>query len=186
VSPHFHANRVAKSYLRRIGRPVFSIRKQDPASLALGRFGRRFSAPAFSRIIGAAVLDEVGSTDPALGAKVLQRLRSNGVVDTHVDAEQSTGRTRAMRFLEDIRPLAIGFLRIAERARTPIVFMWCRGDSDAFTITFEPPIRYPNQSDEVEFDRRFRELVERLEAGIRAAPVEWEFWASRFAVPKEA
>ncbi|TDJ33849.1 MAG: hypothetical protein E2O56_03150 [Gammaproteobacteria bacterium] len=176
ISAHFHANRLAKYYLRRIGYPLMSIRNRMPGNTATGRFGKRFVVPAYGRFLNDIVEDETHTQDKGLGAKLLQRLRENGIVNVHIDAAISS-EWFWVPFLNEERPFAGGFLRIAELTGTPLVPMQCLGNTSGFEIIFDPPIRYTGKSEPEEFTGRLMSMVGLLESWILAHPTHWELWA---------
>ena len=175
VSGHFHANRLAKYYLRRAGYPVLSVRRRAPLGAAEGWFGRRFVQPAYGRFLAGNVEDELYSRDPNLGAGLLRRLRENGIVNVHFDAAMARELYR-LPLLNVSWPFAAGFVRLAEHTGAPLLPMLCLGDSDGFTINFEPPIRLRGKSSPEECRARLQLLAQRLESWILAHPEQWELW----------
>jgi KDO2-lipid IV(A) lauroyltransferase len=175
VSGHFHANRLAKYYLRRAGYPMLSVRRRVPLGPSGGRFGRRFVQPAYGRFLAGNVEDELYSGDADLGAGLLRRLRENGIVNIHFDAAMARERYH-LPLLHVSWPFAAGFVRLAEHSGAPLLPMLCLGDSNGFEINFEPPIRLSGKSSPEECRARLQLLARRLEAWILANPEQWELW----------
>lgn len=175
ISGHFHANRLAKNYLRRIGYPLMSIRNRMPGSSATGRFGRRYLVPAYGRFLEHIVEDEIHIQDAGRGAKLLQRLRGNGMINVHIDSAISS-EWFWVPFLNEERPFAGGFIRIAELTGAPLVPMQCLGNTSDFEIIFNAPIRYTGKSSAGEFTGRLMSMVGLLESWVLAHPTQWELW----------
>lgn len=175
VSGHFHANRLAKYYLRRVGYPMLSVRRREPIGSTAGRFGRRYLVPVYGRLLAEKVEDELYARDPGLGAGLLRRLRENGIVNVHIDAAIATERIM-QRVLDLPWPLPGGFVRLAEMTGAPLVPMLCLGDSDGFEINFEAPIHLHGRSDTEERRARLLPLARRLESWLLAHPEQWELW----------
>jgi KDO2-lipid IV(A) lauroyltransferase len=175
ISGHFHANRVAKYYLRRAGYPMLSVRRRAPLGASEGRFGRRFVQPAYGRFLAGNVEDELYSRDPSLGAGLLRRLRENGIVNIHFDAAMARERY-TLPLLNVSWPFAAGFVRLAEHTGAPLLPMLCLGDSDGLEINFEPPMRLHGKSSPEECRARLQLLAQRLESWILAHPEQWELW----------
>lgn len=184
ISAHFHANRLAKYYLRRIGYPFMSIRNRLPRSAATGRFGRRFLAPVYGEFLDDLVEDEVHTQNAGLGPLLLRRLRENGIVNIHIDAAISS-EWFWVPFLNEERPFAGGFIRIAELTGAPLVPMVCLGNSSAFEVNFGAPVRYTGKSTPEEFTGRLMSKVHRLESWVLAHPTEWELWTRSMTRRKE-
>ena len=175
ISGHFHANRLAKYYLRRAGYPMLSVRRRVPLGASVGRFGRRFVEPAYGRLLAGNVEDELYARDPGLGAGLLRRLRENGIVNIHIDAAMAAEKF-TLPLLNVAWPFAGGFVRLAEHSGAPLLPMLCLGDSDGFEINFDAPIRLLGRSSPEECRARLRPLAQRLESWVLAHPAEWELW----------
>lgn len=175
ISGHFHANRLAKYYLRRAGYPMMSVRRRVPIGTSAGRFGHRFLEPVYGRLLAERVEDELYTRDPGLGAGLLRRLRENGIVNIHIDAAIATERF-PLRILEITWPLPGGFVSLAEMTGAPLVPMLCLGDSDGFEINFYPPIHFHGRSDPEGRRARLLPLAQRLESWLLAHPEQWELW----------
>lgn len=175
ISGHFHANRLAKYYLRRTGYPMLSVRRRVPQGTSTGRFGRRFVEPAYGRLLAAKVEDELYALDPGLGAGLLRRLRENGIVNIHIDASFARERF-TLPFLGISWPFAGGFVRLAEMTGAPLLPMQCLGDSDGFSIRFGPPIHLRGRSSPEQCQARLAPLAQLLESSVLANPAEWELW----------
>ena len=175
ISGHFHANRLAKYFLRRQGYPMMSVRGRRSVSPFLGRFGRRYVAPAYHRFLAGGIEDELYARTPGLGVGLLRRLRENGIVNIHIDAALSS-ETYRLRLLHLSWLAPAGFLRLAELSGAPLVPMLCLGDSDGFKVRFEAPIRVAGRSSPEQCRQRLQGLLARLEEWILAHPPQWEIW----------
>lgn len=175
ISGHFHANRLAKYYLRRVGYPMLSVRRRVPIGTSAGRFGHRYLEPVYGRLLAQRVEDELYTRDPGLGTGLLRRLRENGIVNVHIDAAIATERFN-LRILDITWPLPGGFVSLAEMTGAPLVPMLCLGDSDGFEINFEAPIHLHGRSDTEQRRARLVPLAQRLESWLLAHPEQWELW----------
>ena len=178
ISGHFHASRLAKNHLRRIGYPLMSLRNRNPGSAATGRLGRRYLVPAYGRFLDDIVEDEIHMQDAGRGAKLLQHLRRNGMINVHIDGAMSSESFWGP-FLNEERPFPGGFIRIAELAGAPLVPMQCLGNTSGFEIIFGEPIRYTGKSSAEEFTERLMSLVGLLESWVLAHPTQWELWTRK-------
>ena len=177
ISGHFHANRLAKYYLRRKGYSLMSIRNHVPTGPSMGKFGNRFVAPAYGRFLDAIVEDEIYLQDAGLGAGMLRRLRENGIVNIHIDSGMPmSNEVTFLQCLNETRRFPTGFLKLAELTGTPLVPMLCLGNSSGFEIRFGPPIRYTDKSAPEVFRDRLVSLCGILESWVRSHPEEWEVW----------
>jgi len=176
ISGHFHANRLAKYYLRRNGYPMMSVRNRVPTSTAMGLFGNRYLAPAYGRFLHDRVEDEIHTQDATLGAGLLKRLRENGMISINIDAGFSREKFRVL-CLNEQRQFAGGFLRLAELTGAPLVPMQCLGNSGGFDIVFGNPIRYTTKSSPEEFMERLVIMAGLLESWVLAHPAEWVMWS---------
>lgn len=182
VSGHFHANRVAKYYLRREGIPMMSARNRAPFGRQMGRFGNRFVAPAYGRFLDAVVEDEVHVRNPGFAAALLRRLRENGIINLHIDAPL-TKDVVMLRWLNAERRFPVGFLKLAELTGATIVPMLCLGNSGGFEIHFEQGIRSAGKLSSEEFDGQLKSLAGLLESWVLSHPDEWELWP-RMSMPE--
>ena len=175
ISGHFHANRLAKYYLRRNGYPFISIFNRDPLKTTMGRFGNRFVAPAYERFLKRIIEDEIQVQDANMGVKILKSLRLNRIINIHVDAGVSTQQYR-LSFLNEHRLFAGGYLRLAELTGAPLVPMQCLGDSRRCEVIFGEPIRYTDKSSAGEFESRLKAMANLLESWVRTNPGGWVMW----------
>ena len=181
VSGHFHGNRLAKFYLRRRGYPMLSLRNRNPYSLAMGRFGNRFVAPAYGRFLDRIVEDEYHEQDPGKQAGIIRRLRENGIVNLHIDVSAAQ-HGKPVPFLNGRTVMAYGFIRLAELTRAPVVPMQCRGNSSALVIRFEKPVKYESRSSEPALSGELDRYRAMLENWVSEHPAEWEMWLRRAAM----
>lgn len=178
ISGHFHANRLAKYYLRRMGYSIMSVRNLVPKSSMMGKFGNHLVAPAYGRFLSTMVEDEIHVQDAEIGAGLLRRLRENGIVNVHIDASFSM-ETIQLQFFNELRQFPTGFLKLAELTGVPLVPMKCLGNSSAFRICFEKPICFTGKSSPEIFRDRMASLTSLLESWVLAHPEEWEMWARK-------
>lgn len=175
VSAHFLATRVAKHYLARIGYPMMSTRKHQLESPLWSRAGLRFVAPASNRFLAGLIGDEVQLPDPGLGAKMLRRLRENGLVNFHADA-WSARESFVFPMLSWRHEYPAGYLRLAEKTGSPVVPMRCTGNSSDLRIRFYPPRRYGGRANEDTLRESVREYAGLVESWVREYPEEWDHW----------
>ena len=176
ISCHFHANRLAKYYLRRIGYSLMSIRNKVPKSYLMSQFGNRFLAPAYGRFLSTIIEDETYVQDPGMGASLLKRLRQNGLIDIHIDADASSDVIE-VQCLNEQRRFPTGFLRLAELSGAALVPMVCLGNSSAFEIQFGKSIQFNNKSSPGVFRKRLLSLAALLESWVLKHPENWELWS---------
>lgn len=176
ASGHFFASRAAKRYLASIGYPALSVRHHAPPDKWAGRFGKRILQERYVKFLAGVLGEEVAVDDPDCSLKMLAWLRSNGLIDLHMDAAFSRERVLA-GFLGKQKWFPAGYLQLAWTARAPLVPMLCLGDLRRLGIEFGPPIH----PDEWQNRRQFVEeglarMIETLEAQALRAPGQWDLW----------
>ncbi len=174
ISGHFFASRAGKRYLHGVGYPALSVRNHEPSDDWAGRFGKRFLQTRYVKFLAGVLGEEVPVHDPDSSLKMLARLRSNGLVDLHMDAPFS--RELARRdFLGKSRRFPTGFLHLAWIARAPLVPMLCLGDSRRLRIEFGTPIHPCEWQDRARFvEDGLARLVKTLEEQVLRAPAQWD------------
>jgi len=176
VSGHFHANRLSKFILRRMGYPIVSVRNPIPYSLGMGRLGNWYVAPAYGRFLAGIVEEEISSQPDKVGMQLLRALRENRIVNMHIDIRLAT-ECIPMTFFGVEQYFPVGFLRLAEATGAPLVPMLCRGDSSGLCIRFEEPVRFSKKSAPSELSTRLRPFLDRLESWLLKYPEDWEIWS---------
>lgn len=185
VSGHFHANRLGKYYLRRMGYPIMSVRNRILKSSAMGKLGNSFVLPAYANFLSTVIVDEVFTQNTGIGTILLRRLRENGIINIHLDASYSK-ETIPLQFLNEQRQFPAGFLKLAELTGSPVVPMRCLGNSSTFKIHFEKPMYNTGKSSPTIFRNRLESLSTLLESWVLAHPEEWELWSRRANItPKQ-
>jgi lauroyl/myristoyl acyltransferase len=177
VSGHFFANRWAKRYLGSIGLSMMSVRYGAAMSLRSGHFGQKYVRPRYGRFLHRVICDEVESHTPEASLKILQRLRSGGMVNVHIDAPISR-ETMSIPFLNSTRFFPTGFLKLVWMAGSAVVPMLCTGDSRRSVVRFDPPIQLTTSGDfEAFVSTTMPALAAWLEEQVRCRPEEWELWS---------
>ncbi len=176
LSGHFYANRIAKRYLAEKGIPMMSVRNRTPPDPVMGRFGRDHMQPRYIRFLEGVIQDEVFVQDRACSLKILQRLRSNGLVNIHLDAPFSRAVVQRP-FLGIDWPFPTGFLEIVRQTDVPLIPMICLGDSRAFRVRFEERFEPVPAADPEPFvAANLPPLIARLESWILEYPDQWDLW----------
>jgi len=175
LSAHFFANRLAKRYLAAIGYPMLSIRSgQFSSQMVTGRLGRRFLEPRYREFLHSIMPDEVFVQDPECTLKILERLRSGGLVNVQFDAAGGP-RTVKWPFLGGLRSFAMGPFHLVRLSKCAVVPMLCLGRGDGFRISFGPPIEIRSAKTREEFVQlNIAAFVEPIEQQIVGHPEEWE------------
>ena len=176
ISGHFFASRAAKRHLAAVGYPSLSVRHHDPPDDWAGRLGKRFLQERYVKFLADVLGEEVPISDPDCSLKLLSRLRSNGLVDLHMDARFSRERRR-LDFLGQSIRFPTGFLHLAWAARAPLVPMLCLGDSRRLRIEFGAPV-HPRewQSRDRFVEEGLARMVKTLEEQVLRAPEQWDLW----------
>jgi len=186
LTGHFHANRLAKHYLRQIGYPFLNVRNEVPWVPNLGKFGARFVAPAYGRMIATLIEDELHEAHSGLGVGLLRHLRENGIVTIHIDGSMSLENNFHLPLFGLDWPFAGGFIRLAEISGAPLIPMLCLGDNTRISIRFGEPIHFHGRSSPEQRFQRLRPLARQLQTWIGGYPSEWELWSRlKYYFPKE-
>jgi len=175
VSGHFLSNRLAKFYLRWLGYSLMSTRRHGLDGTLWSFTGIHCVAPASNRFLATIIEDEVQLPDAGLGAKLLRRLRENGLVNFHVDVRVET-ESYPFSFFNWVHDFPAGFLRLAELTGAPVVAMLCTGNSSKLHIRFEKPARFKGRSSPDVFLARLEGYAKLVETWISTYPEEWDHW----------
>ena len=175
VSLHWYAGRAARRYLASVGYPVLAVRKREfRYGSSVSRFGKRLLEPAYGRFIGGIIRDAVYVEDPDCSLKILQRLRSGGLVDIHLDVPHS-GHVIETPFLARALAVPAGALHLAYVAGCPALPMVVRGRAGSLEIEIDPPVSLDRALPPEEFCQRYLPvLVGILEQHVRERPEDWE------------
>jgi lauroyl/myristoyl acyltransferase len=180
VSGHFFANKLAKRHLATLGFPVLSIMNHYPNHASRSLFRNRFLQPKMTDITIRAIgkRNLVFTDEGDLSLKILRRLKTNGLVDVHLDAGKSLS-TQIRPFLGGFREFPTGFLKIAYLTRATLLPFSCIGDRNRLTITFGTAYD-PPETGAVDENRFIADalsfLVSDLERTIRSRPDQWDGW----------
>ncbi len=175
-SGHFFASRLAKRYLATIGFPCLSVWNREPPDRKAGQLGIRLLQKRYVAFLGELVGDDVTIQDPDCTLKMLARLRSGGLVHSHVDGAFSQEVVKR-RFLGQEESFPTGFLHVAKLAGCPLVPLLFLGDSRRLRIEFGKALWLENASDRRSFaETNLTEVIRILEEQIKSHPAEWDFW----------
>jgi len=172
ASGHFFANRLAKRALKEHGWPIMSVRHTTCDDPKMGVLGRKVLQQQYYRFLNQVIEDEVSISDPECTLKMLSRLRDGGIINLHIDAIFSQ-QTCQLPFLGTTRAFPVGFMRIVQLAKSPIVPMLCLGSSGGLVIELLPPVLVERRPKE----EVLAQLVQILEAQVLRYPEQWEHTA---------
>lgn len=154
---------------------MLTLRRSDLYQRA-GRLGRRFLQAPYKKFQHQLIPDEIAPRDPECSLKVLQRLRSGGLVHFHYDVH---GYTKFVcgEFLGIPRRLPIGVFQIVRLSGCPVIPMLCLGNSASFRIVFSPALNMVNAASPDEFIAlNLPAFVATIERQIAEHPEEWILW----------
>jgi lauroyl/myristoyl acyltransferase len=178
LTVHFCATRVAKRHLATIGYPILTVRDQFSRGDWWGQLGRRVLAPRRLNFLRAIIGESVCTRERGCALKILGRLRSGGLVNTHFDGESGT-RTTPWPFLGAPRHFSTGIFDLIRLSGCAVVPMLCLGRSSAFRIIFCPVLDIVQAPGRDEFiQANLPAFVETIEQQIVDHPEEWEQWMS--------
>jgi len=178
LTAHFCAVRIAKRYLSTIGYPMLTVRDQRLPGDWWGRFARRILEARHVALFRAVVGEAVYVQDPGCTLKIVQRLRSGGLVNIHFDG-QSGARAIQWPFLGRPRWFSTGIFDVIRLSGCAVVPMLCLGRSTGFRIIFGPMLDIARLPERDEYVRaNLPAFVETIEQQIRDNPGEWEQWTS--------
>jgi lauroyl/myristoyl acyltransferase len=173
---HFCANRIAQRYLATLGYPILSVQNQAPVNHTAGRLGLRYLQPRTIELRRSVNPDLVYSQDPECSLKILQRLRSGGLVLIQLDGKVGA-RTVEGPFLGGWRRFPAGIFEIARLSGCAVVPMLCLGRSTGFRIVFSPMLDIAKAPSREEFvAANLPCLTQTLEQQIADYPEEWWLW----------
>lgn len=178
LTAHFCATRVAKRYLATRGYPMLTVRDRFTGGDWWGRLGRRFLEPRRLQFLRSIMGEAIYIQDRGFALKVLQRLRSGGLV--HIAFDGRSGKKFAVwPFLGLPRSFPTGVFEIIRLSGCAVVPMLCLGRSSGFRIKFEAALDLVAASGREEFVRaNLPNFVRSLEKQIQDHPEEWEEWIS--------
>ena len=178
LTAHFCVTRIAVRYLATLGYPVLTVQKQTPRKPSEGRLGsvlrqhylelRRQGNP-----------DVVDIQDADCSLKILQRLRSGGLVHMHVDALSAKTAVEGP-FLGVPWRFPAGAFDFVRLSCCAVVPMLCLGRSTGFHIRFSPMLRVAKADSREEFlNANLPAFTEVFERQIADHPEEWRLWPWR-------
>lgn len=178
LTAHFCVTRIAVRYLATLRYPVLTVQKQSPRKPSEGRLGhglrrryvelRRQSNP-----------DVVDIQDAECSLKILQRLRSGGLVHMHVDALSAKTAVEGP-FLGVPWRFPAGVLDIVRLSGCAVIPMLCLGRSTGFHIRFSPMLRVVRAPSREEFvNANLPAFTEVFERQIADHPEQWRLWPWR-------
>ena len=177
VIGHFSAVRVARRYLAAIGYPMLTVRAYRPNAGGAGRLSGRFVQPRLAKVLHEVVRDEADPRTPDCTLKILQRLRSGGLVSITMDAPGGA-RHVEVPLLGAPSRFSTGLLDIIRLSGCAVVPMLCLGRSSDLRIVFSPPLDIVQSSSRDDFiGRNLPTFVKCLEKQIEDHPAEWVLWA---------
>jgi len=178
LTAHFCATRVSKRYLATRGYPLLTVRDRITVGDWWGRLGRRFLEPRRLQFLRSIAGEAVYVQDSAFALKILQRLRSGGLVHILFDG-RSGNKSAVWPFFGVPRNFPTGIFEIIRLSGCAVVPMLCLGRSSAFRIKFGPALEIVAASGREEFvGANLPNFVRILEKQIQAHPEEWEQWIS--------
>jgi len=176
LTAHFYASRIAKRYLATIGYPMLSVRNKQPPDDLAGQLGRRILQSRYMEFLHGVIQDEVYVQDSECTLKILQRLRSGGLVNIHFDAPYGA-RSVEWPFLGKPERFATGIFDIVRLSGCAVAPMVCLGRSTEFRIGFGPLLEIVPADTRDEFvSANLPSFVQTLEKHIVDHPDEWELW----------
>ena len=177
VSGHFSAVRLARCYLATAGYPMLTVRAYNASSESAGRLSGPPVQRRLAKFLHAVVHDDVHPTTPDCTLRILQRLRSAGLVNMTLDAPGGA-RTLEGRLLGVPWCFSTGLLDIVRLSGCPVVPMLCLGNSSDLRIVFSPALDIVEASSRDEFiGVNLPKLVQCIEKQIADHPAEWILWA---------
>jgi len=177
VHGHFSAIHVARRYLAAIGYPMLAVRAYHPDAGDAGRLSGQWVQPRLARYLHAIVGDTADLLTPGCTLKILQRLRSGGLVSIMMDVAGGA-RVIQSRLLGAPHRFSAGLLDIIRLSGCAVVPMLSLGRSSDLRIVFSPPLDIVQSASRDEFiDRNLPTFVQCLEKQIADHPEEWVLWA---------
>jgi lauroyl/myristoyl acyltransferase len=177
VSGHFSAVRLARRYLATASYPMLAVRAFNPSSGSTGRLSGLLAQRRLAQFLRSAVRDEADPFAPDCTLKILQRLRSGGLVNMTLDAPGGA-RTAEGRLLGVPWRFSTGLLDIVRLSGCSVVPMLCLGNGSDLRIVFSPALDIAETSSRDEFIcLNLPKLVHLMEQQIADHPADWVLWA---------
>ena len=178
LTAHFCVTRIAVRYLSTAGYPVLVVQKQTPRKPSEGRMGCMLRHHYIQlRWLGHADVVDIEDGDCSL--KILQRLRSGGLVHMHFDALSAKTAVEG-RFLGVPWRFPVGVFDLARLSGCAVVPMLCLGRSTGLHIRFSPTLRVVRADSREEFvNANLSGFTEVFERQITEHPEEWRLWPWR-------
>lgn len=178
LTAHFCVTRIAVRYLATLGYRVLSVQKQSPRKPSEGRLGHVLRR-RYVKLRRQSNPDVVDIQDAECSLKILQRLRSGGLVHMHVDALSAKTAVEGP-FLGVPWRFPAGVLDIVRLSGCAVVPMLCLGRSTGFRIRFSPMLRVVRAPSREEFlNANLPAFTEVFERQIADHPEQWRLWPWR-------
>jgi lauroyl/myristoyl acyltransferase len=176
VSPHWFANRVSNRYLANLGYPVMTVRNLVHRDMFMGRLGQISLQPKYIHLLHKVIRDEVFIQDPECSLKILQRLRSGGIVEINLDA--SLSQHLIMRpFLGRPRQFPAGAMHLAKASGCSILPKLAVGHADSLEIQIGPPLEMDSSLPMETFcETHLFALIKIIESYVLEHADQWELW----------
>ena len=177
VAGHFSAVRLSRRYLATIGYPMLVVRAYHPSAGPAGRLSGRLVKRRLAKFLHAVVQDEVDHKAPDCTLRILQRLRSGGLVNIMLDTAAGARKIDASMLGVRWR-FSAGILDIIRLSGCAVVPMLCLGRSSDLRIVFSPALDIVEAPARDEFvGANLPTLVRCIERQIADHPAEWVLWA---------
>jgi lauroyl/myristoyl acyltransferase len=122
------------------------------------------------------IRDEVSAQDRECTLKILQRLRSGGLVDIHLDG-RAGARPLQWPLMGIPRRFSVGIFDLVRLSGCAVVPMLCVGRSTGFRIVFSPRLQLVMTATRDEFvAANLVTFVRVLEEQILNNPEQWTLW----------
>lgn len=173
LSGHFFATRAAQRYLAERGYLWLSVVGGQASEWKRTGTGL---AQARRRTIGGKPLEAVSIRDPACLPKIVQRLRSGGLVSIRLDSPIAQNAVWHP-FLGKPSRFPTGFLEIVRRTGCALLPMLATGDARGLTIRFDEPAQMVMAPTRDEYAAaNLPPLAAKLESWVVEYPDQWEPW----------
>ena len=176
ITGHFYANRLARRYLAAQGYPILIVRLRNAPSSLAGRLTGPLVEERLAKHLDRVIQDEVYVDNPGCTLKILQRLRSGGLVAITVDGWWG-GRVLQSKLFGIRRTFSTGMLDMVRLCGCAVVPMQFFGRSSDLRIAFGAPLDIVKTSSRDEFvSANLPVFISVLETQIRENPGEWTLW----------
>ncbi len=174
LTVHFCATRIAVRYLATLGYPVLSVQNRTRRNPSEGRLGRRLKQ-RYMELRHQAIPDVVYAQDAECTLKILQRLRSRGIVHIHLDVLQAKIVVEGP-FLGVRWRFPAGVFDFARLTGCAVVPMLCLGGSTGLHIRFSPMLDVIRAASREEFvNANLPAFTAVFERQIAEHPEEWRW-----------